>query len=111
VGLRSAGRRHDIVEDPLCIGPLAAWSRTGVVGPRRPGRRPVKHRGWYRPGVRQRLPGTRHLAGGTWDGVIRAGPAAAPVRSVVQDAGLLLVEFGLGQHARLKQLAEVFQLS
>jgi hypothetical protein len=37
----------------------------------------------------------------------RAGAAA---RSAAQDAGLLLIEFGLGQHARRQQLAELLQL-
>src|SRR5258705_7789735 len=34
----------------------------------------------------------------------------AVARSAVQDAGLLLLEFGLGQHARRQQLAELLQL-
>jgi len=37
-------------------------------------------------------------------------PAAAAVRSAVQDPGLLLLELGLGQHARRQQLTELLQL-
>ena len=36
---------------------------------------------------------------------------AAAVKLAVQDAGLLLLEFGLGQHARRQQLAELLKLS
>ena len=51
---------------------------------------------------------TRHRAC-LWGGALPGEPERLASPSPVQDAGFLLLELGLGQHARRQQLAELLQ--